>query len=164
MNMRKIVAVLSLLSVASAVNAVGQTALGSIAVSATVAAPAANCAVTTAAMNFGIYSTSLAAALSTTNSLSVTCTATAAYSIGFSSVNGGTTGKLVSASTGLPLTYTLTDAAGTNLFATPIAATGSGLPQATTLTGTMPAGQATGLAAGAPSQAYSDTITVTVTY
>lgn len=162
MDMRKIVVALSLLCVANV--AVAATATGTIAVTAQVAAPAALCSVTTAPMAFGVYSTSTAVALSTVNSLSVNCTATAAYSVGFSSVNGGTAGKLVSAGLGNPLTYTLTDAAGTNLFATPIAGTGNGAAQAMTLTGTMPAGQATGLAAGAPSQAYSDTITVTVTY
>lgn len=163
MKMRQIAVTLSLLCVAGIADAA--TATGTIAVSASVVPPMPLCSVSATPLNFGNYDPTALVATTTNSALSVNCTNTTPYNIGFSSANGGAAGKLTS-TIGNPLTYALTSAAvgGTDLFATPIIGTGSGAAQAVTVFGSMPAAQVTGLAAGRTNQPYSDTITVTVTY
>lgn len=133
----------------------------------------ANCSVTANALNFGNY-TPAVAALTGTSTVSVRCTRNTPYTV---ALNAGTTtgGTLAQrlmkhASTTDTLQYNLyTTTALTTVFgdgtggSATIAGTGSGMGTANAITvhGSLPDSVAN---QGAPTGAYSDTITVTVTY
>ncbi|HEX4842927.1 MAG TPA: spore coat U domain-containing protein [Limnobacter sp.] len=135
------------------------TATGTIAVSATVLS---SCLLATTPMVFGNYNPTTQATATAT--LTVTCSNGIAYSV---AINGGasggdTTTRLMAGPSSDTLGYKVWQNAGftTNWDNTgsTVAGTGSGLPQALTVYGTVAAGQS--VAPGA----YTDTLTVTVTY
>ena len=148
---------LAVLAVAGAQPAMAATATGSLSTSATVTS---NCVVSTTAVAFG----------DVTGGLSVTCTSGTAWTA-TADAGAGTGASLatrkMTKGTDL-LNYVLyTDSARTSVWGDGVTAgatgtftgTGTGSPQASTIYGRVPSGQ-TSLPAGA----YSDTVTVTVTY
>ncbi|MFJ3054706.1 spore coat U domain-containing protein [Herbaspirillum sp. NPDC087042] len=137
------------------------TATSSLTISASVVA---SCTVVGSAIAFGAYTQTL---VNQSGSITVLCTNGTTYNVGLDAGTG--TGSTVStrkmsAAGGGTLNYSLyRDAAHTNNWGTTIgtdtvAGTGSGLLQTLTVYGQIPAAQ-TPLAG-----AYSDTVTVTLTY
>jgi len=141
--------------------AAAATASSSFNVTATVVA---TCAVAATNVAFGSYSTSQ---LDGTGSISLTCTSATPYSVSLDAGTGsGATvaARKMSGPSSQTLTYSLyQDAARSTLWGNTVgldaaAGTGNGTAQSITVYGRVPAAQYPG--AGA----YSDTITVTVTY
>ena len=125
------------------------------------------CAITSAsAMAFGSNSNSLTTNTDTTSAISVLCTATTPYNIGLDqgTTSGSTVASRKMVSGASTVNYALySDAArtsnwGNTVGTDTVAGTGTGLPVATTVYGRVPV--QTAPAAGA----YTDTVTVTVTY
>jgi spore coat protein U-like protein len=140
----------------AAVPATAGTATATFAVSATVQA---TCAVATTPMAFGNYSSITAAP--GTSTVTVTCTTGTPYTLGLDAGLGSlatvTARKMMNGA--VVLNYGLyTDAAHTTNFATLASANGTGAGVPVTVYGLVPANQFV-----APN-AYSDTITATVTY
>ncbi|HEX4879134.1 MAG TPA: spore coat U domain-containing protein [Limnobacter sp.] len=135
------------------------TATGTIAVSATVLS---SCLLATSPMVFGNYNPSTQS--TATAALTVTCSNGISYTVAINEgANGGTTTtRLMSGPGSDTLGYKVWQNAGftTNWdnAGSTVAGTGSGLPQILTVYGTIQAGQS--VAPGA----YTDTLTVTVTY
>ena len=140
-------------------SAVAATATAPMAVSATVQA---SCTVTATAMAFGAYTSTAASA--STSTVTPTCSNTTPYTIALSA--GTSTGAtvtqramFVAGAPGTLLNYALTsDVAHSTNFATSASITGNGAAQPVTVYGNVPAGQT--IAPGA----YTDTITVTISY
>jgi len=137
------------------------TATGSLAISANVLA---SCTVVGSAIAFGAYTQ---AVVNQTGSITVLCTNGTAYNVGLDAGTGTgstVTTRKMSATGGGSLNYSLyRDSGRTNNWGTTIGTdtqtgTGSGLLQTLTVYGQIPASQ-TPLAG-----AYSDTVTVTLTY
>ena len=158
---------LAVLAVAGAQPAMAATATGSLSTSATVTS---NCVVSTTAVAFGDVDVTGGSNVDGTGGLSVTCTSGTAWTA-TADAGAGTGASLatrkMTKGTDL-LTYVLyTDSARTSVWGDGVTAgatgtftgTGTGSPQASTIYGRVPSGQ-TSLPAGA----YSDTVTVTVTY
>jgi len=121
------------------------------------------CTITATPLAFGIYT---GTQLQNTSTVSVNCTGGTTYSVG---LNGGLTGTVTARkmtgqfTNGNSLAYTLTSVgyAGTNWGNTSptwVTGTGSGIAQPLTVYGTIAAGTPP------PADAYTDTITATVTY
>lgn len=132
-------------------------------VSATVIAA---CAVSASNLSFGNYNPTSATPTDSQTTLNVTCTNGVGYSIGMNA--GAGTGATVAArkmtQAAYTLNYTLYGDSGRNtvwgntLGVDVLTSTATGALQTFTVYGRVPAGQT------APGGAYSDTITVTVTY
>ncbi len=161
----RIVLAIGLLATGSA--AFGATETTTFGVSATVADA---CSVSASALAFGSFDTAVANTdKDASTTIDVTCSNGTPYDIGLDA--GGATGATVSArqmtgGTGTDLLdyalYSDTGRAsnwGNTVATDTVAGTGSGVSQVNTVYGRIPSGQAT-----APTGAYSDTITVTVTY
>ena len=137
------------------------TATASFGVSVTVQA---TCLVSASSMNFGAYT---GTALNATSAISVNCTNSTPYNVGLSAglAPGATVNnrRMVGPGSAL-LSYALSSSSqgivnwGKTVGADTVAGTGNGTPQALSVHGLISAGQfiTTG--------AYSDTITVTVSY
>lgn len=138
------------------------TATTTMAVTATVISA---CIVTATPMAFGSYDPTSATATTSTSVISVTCTSAAPYNVG---LDKGANGSSVTArllKTGAnTLPYSLySDASytvnwGNTVGTDTVTGTGSGILQNVTVYGRIPA------AAAVPAGAYTDTVTVTVTY
>ena len=159
---RRLPTVLPLLLIVAAPAVLAATSTGTFAVSATVVA---TCTTSVAPLAFGTYSGAQANA---TTTVTVTCTNTTPYNIGLNAGLGVTPTAMVTTRkmTGpsATLNYSLAkDAAqatnwGNTVAVDTVAGTATGSPIATTIYGRIPAGQFV-----APN-AYTDTITATVTY
>ena len=122
------------------------------------------CIVAAAPLAFGNYDPTSGTDTDATNAISVTCTSTAPYNIGLDKGTNGTsvTARLMKLSS--TLTYSLYSNAGrtTNWGNTvgtdTVTGTGTGILQTYTVYGRSPHG------AAVPAGAYTDTVTVTVTY
>jgi spore coat protein U-like protein len=155
------ICILGFLTLLTSIPAAAATATTTFTVTATVQA---TCLVSATGLAFGTYTGAVA---SSTSTVSVTCTNTTPYNVGFSAglATGATvtTRKMTGPASAL-LSYGLYSNAGytTNWGLTigtdTVAGTGNGSAQAITVYGQAAAGQY--VAPGA----YSDTITVTVTY
>ena len=146
---------LGFLALLTSTPAAAATATTAFAVTATVQA---TCAVSATAMGFGTYTTAVATSTST---VTVTCTNTTPYTVGLSA--GSATGATVTnrSMTGgaVLLGYGLfSDSAHSTNFVTTASINGNNLAQPITIYGQIPAGEYV------TPGAYTDTITVTVTY
>jgi spore coat protein U-like protein len=139
--------------------AAAQTATTTLGVSATVTAV---CTVTATPLAFGSYT---AAQLDGTATITVTCSTGAAYTVGLDQgANGASVTTRQMASGANLLNYALFSDTGRtsnwgNTAPSWVSGTGTGLAQALTVYGRIPAGQFVPAGAG-----YADTVNVTVTY
>lgn len=140
-------------------------ATGTMAVSATVLT---SCTVTPGPLAFGNYDPTSATALDATATITILCTGGTAYTLGLDAGTGSgatITGRKMTVGAGTAtLNYTVYNNSGrtTNWGDTApngaLTGTATGLPQAITAYGRIPSGQS------ASAGAYTDTITVTLTY
>ncbi len=148
----------------SNINAVyGSTTTASLLVSATVINA---CSVTSGTLAFGSYSTLNSSPTNATASISVTCTLSVPYNVGLDAGTG--TGATVAArkmtNGASTLTYSIyqdsghTTVWGNTIGTNTVTGTGTGLLQTLTAYGQIPASQVV------LALAYTDTVTVTVTY
>jgi spore coat protein U-like protein len=142
--------------------AMAATTTTTMAVSATVISA---CIVAATPMAFGNYDPTSATATTSTSVISVTCTSAAPYNVGLDKgANGSSvTARLLKVGANT-LPYSLySDASrtvnwGNTVGTDTVTGTGSGILQNVTVYGRIPAG------ATVPAGAYTDTVTVTVTY
>ncbi len=155
--------VMMLATVGTGSQAYAATATSSIAVTASVLQ---TCIVSASALAFGNYDPTSATPTDSTTTVLVTCSLSTTYNVGLSA--GGGSGASVASrkmtSGGNTLNYSLyTSAARTTVWGNTVgtdtvAGTGTGLPVSYTVYGRVPAQQSV------PGGAYTDTVTVTVTY
>ena len=132
---------------------------------AVTAAVISACIVVAAPMAFGNYDPTSVSAATSTSMVSVTCTTATPYNVGLDKGTNGSsvTARLMKAGTNT-LPYALySDVSrtvnwGNTVGTDTVAGTGAGILQNVTVYGSVPAG------AAVPAGAYTDTVTVTVTY
>lgn len=130
-----------------------QTATGTFQVTANVAAA---CSVAATNLAFGPYSASLGTALDSTSTITVTCSSGLTYGVGVGATPA--TRTMARAGGGGTLNYGMFNESTRSTAFAVAGASGSGVGQAYTVYGRIPAGQFV------PSGDYSDTVTVTVNW
>src|SRR5579872_299215 len=158
--------IVGLTAVLLSTNVIASTATTTFAVTSTVLTA---CIVVATPLVFGNYDPTSSTALAGTATTSVTCTLSAPYNVGLDAGQGSgatvTTRKMTRITGGTQtLNYSLYQDSGhatvwgNTLGTNTVASTGTGILQAFTIYGEVTAQQAS------PAAAYSDTVTVTVTY
>lgn len=128
---------------------------------------AATCAAAALPLAFGVYDPTSSANLDATTSVTVTCTGLTSYNVGLDAgtASGATVTTRQMSGGGNTINYSLYRNSGRTLNwgntvgTDTVSGTGTGLPQVVTVYGRIPGSQPS-----VPPGAYSDTITVTVTY